>query len=45
LTIEKFRENPAAFIKNVPNFVKQNRILSLAVKDDLVIEIFAELFL
>lgn len=45
LTIEKFRENPTVFIKNVPNFVKQNRILSLAVKDDLIIEIFAELFL
>ena len=45
LTIEKFRENPTAFIKNVPNFVKHNRILSLAVKDDLAFEIFAELFL
>ena len=45
LTIEKFRENPTVFIKIVPNFVKQNRLLSLAVKDDLVIEIFAELFL
>ncbi len=45
LVIEKFRENPTVFIKNVPNFVKHNRILSLAVKDDLVIEIFAELFL
>lgn len=45
LTIEKFRENPTAFIKNVPNFIKQNRILSLAVKDDLIVEIFAELFL
>jgi NTE family protein len=45
LTIEKFRENPTAFIKNVPNFIKQNRILSLAVKDDLIMEIFAELFL
>lgn len=45
LTIEKFRENPTIFIKNVPNFVKHNRILSLAVKDDLIIEMFAELFL
>ena len=45
LTIERFRENPTAFIKNVPNFIKQNRILSLAVKDDLIVEIFAELFL
>lgn len=45
LTIEKFRETPTAFIKNVPNFIKQNRILSLAVRDDLIVEIFAELFL
>jgi NTE family protein len=45
LTIEKFREAPTAFIKNVPNFIKQNRILSLAVRDDLIVEIFAELFL
>ncbi len=45
LTIERFRENPTVFIKNVPNFIKQNRILSLAVKDDLIVEIFAELFL
>ena len=45
LTIGRFRKNPTAFIKNVPNFIKQNRILSLAVKDDLIVEIFAELFL
>ncbi len=45
LVIDKFRENPTVFIKNVPNFVKHNRILSLAVKDDLIIEIFAELFI
>ncbi len=45
LVIEKFRENPTMFIKNVPDFVKHNRILSLAVKNDLIIEIFAELFL
>ena len=45
LTVEKFRESPTLFIKNVPKFVKHNKILSLAVKDDLLIEIFAELFL
>jgi NTE family protein len=44
-TIERFRRKPDAFIKKVPNFLKQNRILSLAVKDDLIIEIFAELFI
>lgn len=44
-TIERFRRKPDAFIKKVPNFLKQNRILSLAVRDDLIIEIFAELFI
>lgn len=44
-TIERFRENPTAFIKRVPDFIKHNRILSLAVKDDLLVEIFAELFI
>ncbi len=45
LTIDKFRANPTAYIKNVPEFMKHNRILSLAVKDNLIVEIFAELFL
>lgn len=45
LAIESFKENPSLFIKNVPNFIKQNKLLSLAVRDDLVIEIFAELFI
>lgn len=44
-TIERFRENPTAFIKRVPDFIKHNRILSLAVKDDLLVEIFTELFI
>jgi NTE family protein len=44
-TIERFRRKPDAFIKKVPNFLKQNRILSFAVRDDLIIEIFAELFI
>lgn len=45
LTIQKFSENPVLFIRNVPAFIKQNKILSLAVRDDLIVEIFAELFL
>lgn len=45
LTIEKFKANPTAYVKNVPSFMKHSKILSLAVKDDITIEIFAELFI
>ncbi len=44
LTIETFRQNPITFTKNVPTFIKRNKILSLAVKEDLITEIFTELF-
>ncbi|MGB4438830.1 MAG: patatin-like phospholipase family protein [Sedimentibacter sp.] len=43
LTIEKFIENPFTFTQNVPSFIKRNKLLSLAVKEDLIVEIFAEL--
>lgn len=45
LTIEIFQKNPIEFTKNVPAFVKHNKLLSLAVKEDLIVEIFSELFL
>ena len=45
MTIEEFQKNPITFTNNVPAFVKHNKILSLAVKEDLVVEIFKELFL
>lgn len=45
MTFEEFQKNPIPFTKNVPAFVKHNKILSLAVKEDLVVEIFSELFL
>ncbi len=45
ITIEEFRKKPISFTKNVPAFIKQNKILSLAVSDDLIVEIFSELFL
>ncbi|NLJ57770.1 MAG: hypothetical protein GX339_02880 [Tissierellia bacterium] len=44
IIIEKFKENPTSYIKNVPGFIKHNKILSLAVKEDLIVEIFADLF-
>ncbi len=45
LTIETFRRNPIEFTKNVPAFIKHNKILALAVKEDLIVEIFTELFM
>lgn len=44
MTIDAFVNAPIKFTKNVPSFVKQNKILSLAVKEDLIVEIFNELF-
>lgn len=45
LTIETLKNNPIPFTKNVPKFIKQNKILSIAVKEDLIVEIFSELLL
>lgn len=45
LTAKKFIEKPLPFTRNVPAFVKRNKILSLAVKEDIISEIFAEIFL
>lgn len=45
IVIREFKKRPIPFIKNVPSFIKRNRILSLAVKDELLKEIFTELFL
>lgn len=45
ITLEEFQKNPVHFTKNVPAFVKHNKILSLAVKEDLIVELFTELFI
>lgn len=45
IVIEEFQKKPIPFAKNVPLFIKQNKILSLAVSNDLIVEIFSELFL
>lgn len=45
LTIDAFQKNPIAFTKNVPAFIKHNKLLSLAVKEDMIVEVFTELFL
>ena len=44
LTASKFLEQPLNYSENVPSFIKRNKILSLAVKEDLIAEIFAEIF-
>lgn len=43
--VETFINNPIDYTKNVPSFIKQNKILSLAVKDNLIVEIFEEIFI
>ena len=43
ITIDAFIKTPVKFTQNVPTFIKHNKILSLAVKDDLIAEIFNEL--
>lgn len=39
----KFIENPLPFTRDVPLFVKQNKVLSLAVKNELIVEIFKDI--
>jgi NTE family protein len=43
--IRSFKAKPIDYVKNVPAFIKHNRILSLAVKDSMIFEIFEEMFL
>ncbi|QSX06057.1 patatin-like phospholipase family protein [Sedimentibacter sp. zth1] len=45
IVIDKFKKEPLSVNKKIPTFVRQNKILSLAVKDDLVIRIFREMFI
>ncbi len=40
ITADAFKEKPIEFTKNLPSFIKQNKLLSLAVKEDLLVEIF-----
>ncbi len=43
LVIGEFRKHPVEFTKSIPDFIKHNKLLSLAVKDDLIVEIFTTL--
>jgi len=45
MVIKKFKSKPVEFTKNVPSFIKQNKLLSIAVKESLSIEIFKEMFI
>ncbi len=39
--VDEFRKRPVEFTKSIPGFIKHNKILSLAVKDELIAEIFS----
>jgi len=43
--INKFKSKPVGNNYNVPSFIKHNKILSLAVKESIIIEIFEEMFI
>jgi len=45
LVISKFLERPLEIQKSVPNFMKRYKLLSLAVKESIINELFAEMFL
>lgn len=45
LVIETFQKTPIEFTNNVPAFVKHNKLLALAVKEDMIVELFTEMFI
>ena len=45
LVINKFLEKPLEVQKSVPNFMKRSKLLSLADKESIINELFAEMFL
>jgi NTE family protein len=45
IVIEKVMSSPLEYNKNLPDFIKHNKLLSLAVKDSLINEVFTEMFL
>lgn len=45
LVIEKFQSKPLEYNKSLPDFIKHNKLLSLAVKESLLSEVFVEIFL
>lgn len=45
LVINKFLSKPLEIQKSVPSFIKRNKLLSLAVKESIINELFAEMFL
>jgi len=44
LVVNQFRKSPIRVKKKIPSFMSHNKLLSLAVKDDLIITIFREIF-
>ena len=44
IVVNEFRKSPIRSQKKIPSFIRQNKILSLTVKDDLLLNIFREIF-
>lgn len=44
IVVNQFRKSPIRIKRKIPSFICHNRILSLTVKDDLIITIFREIF-
>jgi NTE family protein len=45
LVVENFKLKPLEYTRKLPAFIKHNKILSLAVKDSLIVEIFSAIFI
>jgi NTE family protein len=45
IVIEKFLANPLHYNKSLPEFIKHNKFLSLAVKESIINEVFSKMFL
>lgn len=43
--IDKFLSKPLEYNKSLPDFIKHNKLLSLAVKESIINEVFEEMFL
>ena len=44
IVVDQFRKSPIRSEKKIPLFMRQIKLLSLAVKDDILLSIFREIF-
>lgn len=45
IVLNKYISKPLKINKKIPSFIKQNKLLAITVKDDLLVNIFKELFI